>query len=83
MSLLFPSRNWRAYWLTQGYARRNLGLRESYARYWGAKTHFEEKAAVYEIMLKGGVEGYPTVGLIRSWIARKLRWLAMLVDGFE
>lgn len=80
---IWPDRDWRAYFLAQHESRCNRSLRAAYDRYGGAKSHIEQQAALYEIILKGGKDGYSAAGPLRSWLARKLRRLAMIVDGFE
>src|SRR5262249_52285411 len=62
---------------------KTMSLSAAYNRYWSAKNHAEHQAAHYEILLKGGRDGYPNVGPFRQWIARKLRALATWVDKFE
>jgi hypothetical protein len=67
----------------RGAVEMKRSLQEAYNRYWTARNHAEGQAACYEILLKGGIDGYPNVGKVRQWIARKLRALAALVDRFD
>ena len=62
-----------------------MSLPAAYDRYWAARNYAEQQAAVYEILLKGGRDGYPNtaVGEWRRSIARGLRWLAWKMDQFE
>lgn len=48
--------------------------------YWGAKSHREMQAAYHEILLFGGVDGYPDCELWRRWVVRMLRRIALWLE---
>jgi hypothetical protein len=60
-----------------------MTLPRAYIRYWSTSNPAQERAAYYEILLKGGKDDYPNVGKYRQWAARKLRQLAAWVDKFD
>lgn len=49
--------------------------------YWSATTTREDTAAYHQILLFGGVDGYPDYGKTRTTIARWLRKAALWVAG--
>lgn len=49
--------------------------------YWSATTSREDTAAYHQILLFGGVDGYPSYGMVRTTIARWLRKAALRIDG--
>ena len=53
-------------------------LAEALKAYWSASTPGEERAAYYEILLFGGIDGYRNGW--RSTVARWLRRAALLVE---
>jgi len=50
--------------------------------YWSATNHREMQAAHHEILLFGGKDGYPNSSQWRTFLARKLRQLALFVENF-
>lgn len=58
------------------------GLASAYDRYWSARSAEDQRAAYFEILLCGGADGYPCVGVVRQRIARILRQIAARIDGF-
>lgn len=56
-------------------------LSEALDAYWNANSPRENQAAYHEILLFGGMDGYPNYGPIRTLFARWLRKLALRVDG--
>lgn len=53
----------------------------AYSAYWAAKSPREEQAAYHEILLFGGYDGFPPPSKARTWAARKLRKLALIIEG--
>lgn len=51
------------------------------AAYWSATSSREDTAAYHQILLFGGVDGYPDYGPWRTTIARWLRKLALRIGG--
>jgi hypothetical protein len=48
--------------------------------YWAASSHREDQAAYHEILLFGGVDGYPSHGRFRTSVIRWLRRLALWIE---
>jgi hypothetical protein len=59
----------------------NYGLRHALAAYWDSKNHREQQAAYHEILLFGGLDGYPNYPGWRTVLARMLRKVALWVEG--
>ena len=49
--------------------------------YWAAQSPQEDTAAYHQILLFGGIDGYPSQRPWRITLARWLRKLALRVDG--
>ena len=60
---------------------RQQKLRQAISDYWSAQSTDAEKGAYYRILLYGGQDGYGRPGL-RRWLARMLRTLAAIVEGY-
>lgn len=49
--------------------------------YWSATSTREDTAAYHQMLLFGGIDGYPSYGPKRATVARWLRKLALWVGG--
>lgn len=57
-------------------------LRAAYQHYWSAATVDQERAAYYEILLRGGVDGYAP-DCTSPWRLGLARWLRRLAIKIE
>lgn len=55
-------------------------LDSAYRVYWDAPTRTHEAAAYWEIIARGGQDGYPNGGPVRQAVGRWLRRLAAWVE---
>lgn len=55
-------------------------LESALKAYWSARSRREDQAAYHEILLFGGVDGYPSHGPARTAVIRGLRRIALWLE---